>query len=421
MMSSRTLTRILALGVAFLVVVAGYVVIDNLAHPKIRVSAEFSHAVGVYTGSDVRVLGVAIGRITKVKPHGGTVRVEMEYDAKYHVPATADAYIIPPSVVSDRYVQLAPVYTGGERLRDGATIPAARSHAPVELDDIYNNLNDLNVALGPEGANSGGALTRLLKVGADNLGGEGLQVHSTVHDFSTAIAALSNGRQDLFATVRNLEQFTAALAANDQQVRQFNTDLASVSIQLAGEKDELAAALHNLAIALSQVAAFVRDNKKDLTTNVAALADVTGVLVAQRAALAKFLDQAPLALANLNLAYNPSSGTLDTRDNPLGPGLDQLLCGILTQNQAVLDALKIPKPDCAALSPAALAQLIQTLRNRLGGASLPVNVPLAPGSLPSGDGSLGGSGSGLGITGGGLPQPTTDLDKTLGGILAVLP
>ena len=47
---------------------------------------------------------------------------------------------------------------------------------------------------------------------------------------------------------------------------------------------------------------------------------MTGVLVQQKAALREFLDTAPTALSNLQLAYNSKSGTLDTRDNSFGQG-----------------------------------------------------------------------------------------------------
>ena len=43
------------------------------------------------------------------------------------------------------------------------------------------------------------------------------------------------------------------LATNDSQVRRLNGDLANVSVQLDGERDDLAAALKNLAVALSEV------------------------------------------------------------------------------------------------------------------------------------------------------------------------
>ena len=76
---------------------------------------------------------------------------------------------------------------------------------PVELDRIFSSLNNLDVALGPKGANRDGALSRLLQVGADNLDGEGATINQTVTDFSTALKTLANGKEDLFGTVRNLQ------------------------------------------------------------------------------------------------------------------------------------------------------------------------------------------------------------------------
>ena len=51
------------------------------------------------------------------------------------------------------------------------------------------------------------------------------------------------------------------LATNDQQVRRLNKDLATVSTQAQRERDDLSAALKNLAIALNEVSTFVRDNQ----------------------------------------------------------------------------------------------------------------------------------------------------------------
>jgi phospholipid/cholesterol/gamma-HCH transport system substrate-binding protein len=246
-------------------------------------------------------------------------------------------------VVGDRYVQLTPVYRSGPKLADDARIRLADTAVPVELDRIFSSLDDLNVALGPEGANRTGALSRLLAVGADNLDGEGTKINRTVTDFSKALSTLSTKRDDLFGTVRNLQVFTTALAGSDSQVRAFNSDLASVADQLAGERGELALALKNLAVALSEVASFVKDNRKDLTTDIAGLADITGVLAKQKDALAEVLDAGPVALSNLQNAYNPASGTLDTRDNAEqldDPGL--FLCSLLTslgQPQRVCDQI----------------------------------------------------------------------------------
>jgi len=290
----------------------------------------FARAVGLYPGSDVRVLGVAIGTVKSVTPHGDHVAVEFEYDAGVKVPATAKAAVVAPSLVSDRYIQLFPAYTSGPVMANGSTIALARTAVPVELDRISESLDDLMVALGPEGANKDGALSRLLDTGAKNLEGQGAAIHDTNRDLSLALETLSGGRNDLFGTVKNLQSFTSMLATNDDRVRRLNTDLASVSDQLAGERGDLAAALKNLAIALTEVSTFVHDNRSVIKTNVDQLTSVTSTIAKQRDALAETLVSAPVAISNLQNAYNPSSGTLDTRNNAAqlhDPAL--LLCALI--------------------------------------------------------------------------------------------
>lgn len=297
---------------------------------SVHVTAYFPRTVGIYPGSDVRVLGVRIGEVEKITPEGDRVRVELEYDAGRKVPADAQAAIINSSVVSDRYVQLLPVYRHGPTMRTGDVIPETRTAVPVELDRIFDSLHTTAEALGPKGANKDGSLSRLLGVSADNLDGQGENLHQTVEDLSQAVTTLSDGRTDLFGTVRNLQVFTAALAADDQSVRSFNTSLAKVAGQLAGERKDLAAALLNLGTALGDVSDFVKKNKKSLTSNVTGLSKVTKVLVTQRAALDELLKVAPTGLSNLNNAYNPSAGTLDTRNNPDQPqDPASLLCSVL--------------------------------------------------------------------------------------------
>jgi phospholipid/cholesterol/gamma-HCH transport system substrate-binding protein len=324
-------------------------------------TAYFTRAVGLYKGSEVRILGVRVGEVRTVVAQGDRVRVDFVYDDKYKVPADAKAVVIAASVVSDRYVQLTPAFTGGPALADGAQIPLERTAVPVELDRIFASLDNLDVALGPKGANKNGALSRLLKVGADNLDGQGATINQTVRDFSTALTTLANGKEDIFGTVRNLAVFTAALAKSDDQVGAFNTDLASVADQLASERGELALALKNLAVALSEVASFVKENKSNLTTDIKGLADITGTLAKQKDAIGEVLEAGPTALSNLNLAYNGSSGTLDTRDNAeQSQDPSAFLCELLTsagqpksvcnQIDKLLGGLKFPKPGNQGIS-----------------------------------------------------------------------
>ncbi len=338
-----------------------------------RFSADFDRAIGVYVHSDVRVLGVKIGEVTKITPMGTKVHVDMVYDASYKVPADAKAVLLAPSIVSDRYVQLTPVYTGGPTLPDKTNIGLENTTQPVELDEIYKNLDQLNQALGPDGANKNGALSDLLKVSAANLNGNGEALNGTLSGLSKAIKTLADSRSNLFSTIGNLQDFTTTVRANDGTVRAFNTDLAQVAAQLNGERDDLALAVKQLSVALAEVASFVKENKDNLTANVTDLASVTKVLVNQKRALREFLDTAPTALSNLQLAYNSKSGTLDTRDNSNSQGGPAgILCNLLavagqspTACQAALGGI-IPPGAPAKATPGA-ARSMAPLDLTLGG------------------------------------------------------
>ena len=86
----------------------------------------------------MRILGVNVGQVTAVIPEGNSVRVEMEYDAEYKVPADAkavdrhpDAGRRPVRPAHARRTTRAPV------MADGADIALPDTGVPVELDRIY--------------------------------------------------------------------------------------------------------------------------------------------------------------------------------------------------------------------------------------------------------------------------------------------
>jgi phospholipid/cholesterol/gamma-HCH transport system substrate-binding protein len=280
-----------------------------------HVTAYFERATGVYPGTEVRILGVQVGKVTKVTPQGNMVEVKMAYDAKYKVPAGAQAVIIVPSLVADRYVQFAPVYRGGAALADGATLSLSNTAVPVELDDANAAVNDLTKALGPQGANANGSLSELLQTSAQTLDGQGANFKQTLQDLSEISRVLSDNRGNATQTVQNLAKITQAMAASDRQIRSFSQSLASVSSTLNGEKAELRAAIKSLSVALREVAGFVKQNKAEIASNVQGLAQITGVLVKEKAALQQFLDKVPVAATNALGVYDPQDGSLHARLN----------------------------------------------------------------------------------------------------------
>ena len=348
--------RIVAVAAAVVLAAAGTVAASAAGGggDTMHLTAKFSRTIGLYQGNDVRVLGVKIGHIDSLKVEGSYVLVKMSYDGKYKLPADVGAVLVPPSVVSDRYVQLTPAYQGGPTLPDNTTLDLDRTVVPLEFDEIFKNLDQLNRALGPNGANSNGALSRLIDSSAANLDGNGAALNGALKEFSQAISTLAGSRGNLFDTVKQLQQFTTMLAQNDGGIRALNTNLVKVGTQLAGERKDLGAALANLSTALQLVSQFVGDNRTRLTSDISKLTSVTNILTKEKKAIAQIVDMSPYALINLSLAYDPVAKTLDTLDaanqpfeHPTGP--NGLLCQLSTNSPipGLHDAVCAPSPSPA--------------------------------------------------------------------------
>lgn len=281
----------------------------------VQYTAYFSEAVGVYPGSDVDVLGVKVGSIDSVQPAGKEVKVVMSVDRNVSIPAGADAVVIVPSVIADRYLQLTPAYTGGAALPADGVIPESRTATPVEIDQIYSSIAKLAGDLGPNGVNKHGALSDVLNTGAANLKGNGQSLATMVDQMSQLAQTLNGTQNTFFGTISNLQKFADMLQSNNGQVATAQAQLAKVSGFLAADRSNLAGALSQLSTALAQVQSFISGNRAGLKANITNLQGITAVLVKERASLAEALDNEPLAADNFIAAYDPSTGTLNSRDN----------------------------------------------------------------------------------------------------------
>jgi virulence factor Mce-like protein len=352
-----------------------------------KYSALFDTAIGIYKASDVRMLGVKVGSVDGVRPEGKLVRVDFHVSG-YKVPADASALVVTPTVIADRYIQITPVYTGGPVLPPGAVIPNNRTAIPAEYDDLLAATQKLAISLGPEGLNKNGALSEALTTLSRNLNGNGPRLNTALDNASQAINTLSASRNDLAGTIRGLQSFTTNLKQNDPHVRSFTLQFAQVSHYLAGEREDLGRALHDLSEVLGEVARFVRDNRHEIRRNVDQLSDVLDTVNANRLQLDQTLDVAQLALDGLVNSYNASSGTLDTRTQllptvlctlfnaappvftPVAAQLAQLL-GAADPTNPCTGIGTLPLPPGASLPANSVAALIGFLLKAL---------PAAPGS-----------------------------------------
>ncbi|WP_034488366.1 MCE family protein [Actinomadura oligospora] len=366
------------IGVVFVLMIA-LALYAVLGGGKTRViRANFATAIGVYPGSDVRVLGVKVGSIQSIKPHGTQVSVVMKVDEDVPVPADARAVVIAPNLVSDRYVQLAPAYSSGRpKLAPGSTIDVTRTATPLELDALYDSIRKFSSDLGPNGVNARGALSSVIHTGAANLNGNGRMWNTTIDNLGQLSTTLNKSSGDLYGTITNLNRFVKMLRGNDSQIRLAEQQLADVSGFLADDRQDLADSLHNLAIALSEVKAFVSENREALKKNVDKLADITQVLVDQRASLAEVFDNAPVLTQNALNAYDPDTRTLMSRGNLL-----EITKAFGNLNQKGLDGTGADtRPVCAAASAQTPALKLQCSRLQTNG--LTAVAPSTSGNVPA--------------------------------------
>ena len=338
------LAKVLTVFVVF-ALIAAVVLVFTRNDMERTLTVDFPRTNSLYKGSDVRVLGVPVGEVKELKAQGDHVQVTLTYETDVRLPTDVKAVIISPAIVGDRFVQLAPAYSGGAVLPDNAKLGIDRSEVPVELDEIFKSLDDLSVALGPKGANKDGALSRLIEDSAGQLDGQGQQLNETITNFSKLSTTLSDNRDELFGSVQEIEQFVALLERNDSSVRSFFDSTARVSNVLENERDDLAKTLEFLSKALIDVRKLIKDNRSTLRNNVDNLQSLAETLAQRNEEIEHTLVDAPIALGNLGVAGGSSkTGTLDARAD-LGatfgevltnPGaLPNLLCQMFFGNEAI--------------------------------------------------------------------------------------
>ncbi|HVQ83203.1 MAG TPA: virulence factor Mce family protein [Mycobacterium sp.] len=289
--------------------VGGVYVLSSQANNR-TVVGYFTSAVGLYPGDQVRILGVQVGSIGTIEPRPSDVKITMSVSKDAKVPKDARAVIISPNLVSARFIQLTPAYTGGAVLPDGGSIDLARTAVPVEWDEVKQALTQLAVQLGPTTGSMQGPLGAAINQAADTLDGKGQSFHNALRELSQVAGRLGDSRSDIFGTVKNLQVLVNALSASNEQIVQFAGNVASVSQVLADSSRHLDNTLGTLNQALSDIRGFLHENNSTLIDTVNKLNDFAQTLSDQSDNIEQVLHVAGPGIANFYNIYDPAQGSL---------------------------------------------------------------------------------------------------------------
>jgi phospholipid/cholesterol/gamma-HCH transport system substrate-binding protein len=306
-----------------------------------KVIGYFPSAVGLYPGDTVRIVGVPVGTIESIEPQPQAVKITMSVKDGVKIPADAHAVIMAPNIVAARFIQLAPAYTSGPVMADGAIIGLDRTAVPVEWDEVKSELTKLSTSLGPQTPTMQGPLSAFVNQAADTFDGNGDSFRQALRELSQTAGRLGDSRTDLFGTVKNLQILIDALSKSNEQIVQFSGHLASVSQVLADSSTNLDNTLGTLNHALSDVRGFLADNNSVLITQIDKLSQFTKLFADQHDDVEQILHVTPNGLANFYNIYDPAQGTatgllsLPNFANPV-----QFICGGTFEGSPYVDNIK---------------------------------------------------------------------------------
>ncbi|HEX2090629.1 MAG TPA: MCE family protein [Actinomycetota bacterium] len=229
--------------------------------------ANFQRAIQVFPAVKVRILGVAVGHVIRVKNIRDFVQVEFEItDPAVKLPANVQAAVLPQSLLGERSIQLIPAYQGGPVFPHGGTIPISRTAVPAEPDEVLRSLQDYLGRLDPK------VVTKFVENAAGALEGNGAAFNQTIRSAANVFRVLNAKRDDLAELFVQLNNLTLALSTRQQAmgelIRSYNAVVGTITRNrraLEGTIDGLRDAAVQLASLLDSHHNSIRQSVQNLT------------------------------------------------------------------------------------------------------------------------------------------------------------
>ena len=297
---------------------------------QFTVTAQFDDASGLYEGNVVAVLGMPVGKITRITPKGGYVEVEFTVDRNVQVPADAQAVTVSTSILTDRQIELTPPYRSGPVMQDHDTIGLTRTRTPIEFSRVLTVLDKVTKSLEGDGQ-GGGPLADVINSSAAIVDGNGGQIKQALDQLSQALRLSSDGgaqtREQITTIIKNVSSLFDAAAANDAELREFASTL-HVASQVVADEDigtgSTGMKLNQLVQQATDLLDTHRDAIKAAILNGNTLAKTTDD---NQREMAELLDLSPMVADNIYNSIDQTNGghprARPDRQGPVRQPVDQ--------------------------------------------------------------------------------------------------
>lgn len=231
-------------------------------------SAYFAEAAGIKPGSDVRVSGLGVGRVSGISLEGTKVLIDFTVRDGVDLGDRTEAAIKTETVLSTKYLELTP---RGDGTLTGP-IPLERTRSPYDLTDA---LGDLTTTIsGLDTAQLSSALTTMADTFRDTPPQLRLALQGVAR-FSDTLNTRDAKLRDLLADANKV---TGVLAKRSDQIAQLVANANALLVELVAQRNSVDALMGNLGAVSQQISGLVAENRTQLKPAVDKLNGVLAIL-----------------------------------------------------------------------------------------------------------------------------------------------
>jgi phospholipid/cholesterol/gamma-HCH transport system substrate-binding protein len=250
--------------------------------------ALFSDVTGLLPGDDVRIAGVAVGRVDGIRlvTSGPSMVAEVRFRVDDQVPLARSvlAKVRYRNLVGQRYVALTEGAGGGEPLREGDTIPLNQTSPALDLTVLFNGFQPLFSALSPSDINQ--LSYEIIQV----FQGEAGTVTSLVHHTASLTATLADRDQAIARIISNLNAVLTTVDEHDAELDQTVRQLQAFLSGLSGDRAALSSAIVSIGALSTAASSLLNDARPSIAADLDLLTRLSSNLNANSATIANTLD-----------------------------------------------------------------------------------------------------------------------------------
>lgn len=271
-------------------------------------AADFSEAAGLVPGNEVRVAGVKVGKVTKVRLNGDRVRVTFKVKDAW-VGDRTTAMIRIKTLLGQKFLALDP--QGSVPLSPGDPIPKERTLAPYDVNEAFNGLATTVGQIDTK------QLADSFTVLSDTFKNSPEHVRGALDGLSALSKTISSRDEQLAKLLANTRQLTKTLADRNAEFEKLLADGNLLLGELRKRREAISALLTGTRDLARELSGLVQDNQNQLKPALDQLGRVTTILQRNQ-------DNLDRSLALMAPFYRVFANTLGN-----GRWFDTYICGLL--------------------------------------------------------------------------------------------